>query len=449
MDDDIVLIDNPTSSRRLDFDNDVSDDLQEKNVEKEIEVDGIGDAEKIINDRHEIIPKAKIPTIGMEFDNEETTYEFYNEYATAAGFNIRKFAAHKDINENILDRVFCCSCQGRRAHKINRIPSKAHLLRSHRTISTKQAAQVENIDRSGIPPKAGLTFMAKQLGGHEKVGFIIKDYRNYLRSKRTREMKTGDTGGMLEHLQQMQSEDPIFFYAIQVDEDDLITNVFWADGQMMADYMHFGDVSIVFGTSLLYDETAQTFMWLFDIFARGMSGRKPETILTDQDAAMAKALAERVSPKNIEEVDASMENRVVEKSTLGPKCGGKQTVNSMHNKEIVLDRVENSSSNVRGLKVKQNPRVTSGKRPKGGLEKVAAKRKSKNNKESSIINEHNDQTYQVGIPDLSLFHTNLNMAYVPPHPPQAQMLPPQRFERFSLDNSTCESHPQNASNEDY
>ncbi|KAG8380882.1 hypothetical protein BUALT_Bualt06G0062900 [Buddleja alternifolia] len=316
--------------------------------------------------------------------------------------------------------------------------------------------------------------------------------------------------------------------------------------------------------ALLYDETATTFSWLFDTFVIAMSGKNPQTILTDQDAAMAKALASRwpntyhhlcmwhinqnatihlssifaeykefardfsscmydhedeeefidawnkmivkhslqnnddwlqrmfqlrkkwvlvygretfcadmsttqrsesmnnVIKKyilkhastvyalkifelfqaelckahdcNLEicnekdtmlefkvasyEVDASMENRFVEKSTLDPKCGGKQTINTLHNKEIVLDRVENSSSNVRGLKVKQNPRVTSGKRPKDGLEKVATEKKSKNNKESSIINEHNGQTYQVSIPDLSLSHTDPNMAYVPPHSPR-------------------------------
>ncbi|KAG8363426.1 hypothetical protein BUALT_Bualt19G0021400 [Buddleja alternifolia] len=188
MDEDIVLIDNPTSCRRLDFDNeeDVSDGLHEKNKGEEVETDGFEDGEKTINDRHAIIPKEKIPTTGMEFDNEETAYEFYNEYVSATGFSIRKFAVHKDTN----------------------------------------------------------------------------------------------------------------------------------DGEMIVDYMHFGDVvcfdttykknkegrkfaffvgvnhhkqTVIFGA----DETAQTFMWIFGTFTRCMSGKKPETILVDQDAAMAKALAER------------------------------------------------------------------------------------------------------------------------------------------------------------
>lgn len=95
-------------------------------------------------------------------------------------------------------------------------------------------------DNSGIAPKEALEFFSKQAGGRENLGFIPEDYRNYLRSKRTRNMKKADTGGVLEYLQQMQLKDPNFFYAIQMDENDLITNIFWADANMMVDYDYFG-----------------------------------------------------------------------------------------------------------------------------------------------------------------------------------------------------------------
>ena len=45
----------------------------------------------------------------------------------------------------------------------------------------------------------------------------------------------------------------------------------------------------VFGATLLYDETAESFGWLFRTFRTAMSGKHPRTILTDEDAAMAKA----------------------------------------------------------------------------------------------------------------------------------------------------------------
>jgi zinc finger SWIM domain-containing protein 3 len=114
------------------------------------------------------------------------------------------------------------------------------------------------------------------------------------------------------------SKDVNFFYSIQIDEDDLVTNIFWADSKMVSDYAIFGDVicfdttykkldderpfglivgvnnhkkTMVFGSALLYDETAETFGWLFKTFLEVMSEKHPQTILTDEDAAMAKAIS--------------------------------------------------------------------------------------------------------------------------------------------------------------
>ncbi|KAL4332079.1 hypothetical protein GQ457_15G027670 [Hibiscus cannabinus] len=300
-----------------------------------------------------------IPRVGMEFDTEEDVYDFYNKYAKDVGFSIRKSKGHKDLHGHWLNRVYCCSCQGTRLKdkrdddvkchrpetrfgclavlKVSRIngkfqvtkfiadhthvlasPSKRMFLRSQRKINLAQVAELEIADRSGLAPKESVGFLARKVGGIENLGFIPEDYSNYLHTRRTKEIKVGDTGGVLEYLQNMQHDDPNFSYAIQVDLDDLITNIFWTDGRMKLDYESFGDVvcfdttyrknkegrpfalfvgvnhhkqSVIFGAALLYDETCNSFMWLFDSFSKAMSGKKPFTILTDQDAAMAKALA--------------------------------------------------------------------------------------------------------------------------------------------------------------
>jgi zinc finger SWIM domain-containing protein 3 len=115
------------------------------------------------------------------------------------------------------------------------------------------------------------------------------------------------------------SKDVNFFYSIQVDENDLITNIFWADSKMVSDYAMFGDVicfdttytklddgrpfgliigvnnhkkTVVFGATLLYDETAKSFASFFKTFLKVMSDKHLRTILTDEDAAMAKAISE-------------------------------------------------------------------------------------------------------------------------------------------------------------
>jgi zinc finger SWIM domain-containing protein 3 len=42
-------------------------------------------------------------------------------------------------------------------------------------------------------------------------------------------MGEGDAGSLLSYFQKQQVENPSLFYAIQLDVDDLITNVFWTD----------------------------------------------------------------------------------------------------------------------------------------------------------------------------------------------------------------------------
>ncbi|XP_050291950.1 protein FAR1-RELATED SEQUENCE 5-like [Quercus robur] len=86
---------------------------------------------------------------------------------------------------------------------------------------------------------------------------------------------------------------------------------------MIINYSHFGDVitfdttystnrdarplgvflglnhhkeTVVFGGALLYDETIEFFVWLFETFLEAMSEKKPITIFTDQDATMSVAI---------------------------------------------------------------------------------------------------------------------------------------------------------------
>jgi zinc finger SWIM domain-containing protein 3 len=88
---------------------------------------------------------------------------------------------------------------------------------------------------------------------------------------------------------------------------------------MLTDYAYFGDVvsfdttfgtnrerrpfgvfvrfnhfreTMVFGATLMYDETFESFKWLFQTFLKAHNGKQPKTIYTDQDCAMGKAIKE-------------------------------------------------------------------------------------------------------------------------------------------------------------
>ncbi|KAL3523105.1 hypothetical protein ACH5RR_015939 [Cinchona calisaya] len=231
-----------------------------------------------------------IPEIDMEFETEDMAYQFCLAYAKEVGFGIRNMTrfgclAKMKVNSRKTGKFRVIQFVPEHNHYLAS-PNKIHLHGSNRNVTSTSATDIEMANSVGIPPKEAHALIAKQVGGRENVGFIPEDYRNYLRSKKIR------------------------------DEDDLITNIFWLDAKMRADYANFGDVvcfdttyrknneghpialfvgvnhhkqTVIFGVALLYDKISLTFEWLFDTFTGAMSGQKPKTILTDQDVAMAKA----------------------------------------------------------------------------------------------------------------------------------------------------------------
>jgi len=231
--------------------------------------------------KEEASPNIKV---GMEFETMEDVYNFYNRFGR--------------INGMIKKRILVCSEEGERRHdkrdafvKYRRdetrtgctsymrvilgmngkyrisdfndnhnhplaSPDKAHMLRSQRKIAIAQAAVAEDCDKSGIRPKSTYDLMSKQAGGRENVGFLPVDYKNYLRTKRMKNMESFDAAGLLGYFRKKQVEDPTFFYSMQLDANDFITSIFWADGRMLIDYELFGDV-------VCFDTTYKNkFLWL-------------------------------------------------------------------------------------------------------------------------------------------------------------------------------------------
>ncbi|XP_058085585.1 protein FAR1-RELATED SEQUENCE 5-like [Magnolia sinica] len=298
--------------------------------------------------------------IGNEFETEKDAYKFYNSYGRKVGFNVRIDTRTIDRKTSVVKMgKFICSREGKRpsdkpdvnvkqhrdetrtgckAYMTIRLgvngkyqitnfnsdhnhilasPEESDLLRSQRKLSVAQVMVADDCDRSGIKPKATFDLMSRQAGSRQYVGHNMVDLKNYLRTKRMNAMKQFDAEGLLQFFKTKQVEDPKFFYSIQIDSEDRITNIFWADGRMILDYDRFGNVicfdttyktnengrpfapflgvnhhrqTIFFGAALLYDETIDSFRWLFKTFCDTMSGKMPQTILTDQDKAMSSAI---------------------------------------------------------------------------------------------------------------------------------------------------------------
>ena len=195
----------------------------------------------------------------------------------------------------------------------------SHLLVSQRKISELQGFEIETADDAGIGPKAAHELASIQVGGSLNLSYTLRDHKNYLRAKRQCEMAYGQAGSMLMYFQEKIAENPSFQYALQIDREEQIANIFWVDAKMLTDYAYFGDVvsfdttfgtnkesrpfvvfvgfnhfreTVVFGAVLMYDEIFESFKWLFETFLKAHNGKQPKTIYTDQDAAMGKAVKE-------------------------------------------------------------------------------------------------------------------------------------------------------------
>ncbi|XP_061339921.1 protein FAR1-RELATED SEQUENCE 5-like isoform X2 [Gastrolobium bilobum] len=183
-------------------------------------------------------------------------------------------------------------------------PKSVRYLRSHRKMSNAARSLVEHFSDASLPTgKVATIFRGDELS------FDSRDCYNHLKSVRRRIYNTGDAQAVLNYCAKQQSLNPNFFYSIKCDDEDRMESFFWIDARSKKAYELFGDVitfdttyrtnkysmpfgpfvgvnnhlqSILFGCALLKDETEDTFIWLFKEWLRGMNGKHPSAIITDQ-----------------------------------------------------------------------------------------------------------------------------------------------------------------------
>ncbi|XP_052477364.1 protein FAR1-RELATED SEQUENCE 5 isoform X1 [Gossypium raimondii] len=296
--------------------------------------------------------------VGIEFESDEHAYRFYNKYARLSGFSVRKdWVNRSKIHGQVVSRKFTCSKEGYRRtdqrdvivkkhRKETRTGCLAHMIITRKPNGKYRLSHFEaNHNHDNINPYNGhalqlqkdLCFvhvpeteqpnnletqnpafdLTSKILVRESLECLPMDYFNHLRSERVRDMKEGEAGCLLHYFQRQHFENPSFFYAILLDINDKVSNIFWADDNMVVDYNYFGDVvlldmrfrtnkdykpfvqfigvnhhnqALIFSAALLYDDTVESLKWLFHTFLEAMSGKKPKVILTDQDATVVEAV---------------------------------------------------------------------------------------------------------------------------------------------------------------
>lgn len=284
------------------------------------------------------------PAIGMEFDSDEAAKEYYVAYASCVGFGVRMNKSRRSRKDDtVIMRRFVCTREGFHSKRV--IYDDGKKKRKRGTTREGCMAMIEVIRKDHgkwVVTKliTEHTHMVALLGkaqprvdrpmvsgnvplflGESSEGF--NNLRNFNRGIRVNPFgEGGEAQGLLEYLKRMQAENPAFFYAIQVDNNNCMTNVFWADAKSRVAYRHFGDAvtfdttykktkymmpfatfrgvnhhlqSVTFGCALLMDETKGSYVWLFETWIAAMGGRHPVSLVTDRDKAMEGAIS-RVFP---------------------------------------------------------------------------------------------------------------------------------------------------------
>ncbi|KAL3500607.1 hypothetical protein ACH5RR_039700 [Cinchona calisaya] len=272
----------------------------------------------------------------LKFDSDEDAAVFYEAYAKVVGFTVRKFHTRRDKNNVVKYRNWVCSREGCRDKKWVNYLNRKRDPRPVSRIGCRASFRVKRDKKSGkyvvtrfvkehnhelLAPKV-VTFLQPQKRARrviEDVGLAKKDIE---RAWASSDIRVGDTEYVLTHcvssyLCAKSDYDPGLFHKHDVDEEDKMCSVFWADSKSRADYAFFGDVlalntkfrknayekpfiivtgvnnhdqTIVFGCALLRDETTETYVWLLETFLEAMNHKPPVSVITDGDKAIDEAI---------------------------------------------------------------------------------------------------------------------------------------------------------------
>ncbi|KAJ8470831.1 hypothetical protein OPV22_025174 [Ensete ventricosum] len=273
----------------------------------------------------------KEPTLGMEFESDEAAKSFYNDYARRLGFPFRvgRSRRSKGVEEVLIMKRFVCSKEG-----IYRKKPSSEGTRKRERISMREGCKammevirdsdrwvVSKLEKAhnhhlGTCSRVGYLRARGFIDTSDKANIVASDAMTLLRQNAFGE--GGDAQGLLDYFKRMQADNPAFFYSIQVDNNSCVTNAFWADSKARTAYGYFGDAvvfdttykknkymmpfvtfsgvnhhlqPVIFGCALLIDETEFSFIWLFETWLAAMGGHPPVSLVTDQNRAMAAAIA--------------------------------------------------------------------------------------------------------------------------------------------------------------
>ncbi|KAL1205272.1 Protein FAR1-RELATED SEQUENCE 1 [Cardamine amara subsp. amara] len=280
----------------------------------------------------------------MDFESKEEAFELYKEYAKSVGFTIITKASRRSrLTGKFIDAKFVCTRYG--SKKMGKegdidtglstdgfsIPQVRKRGRKNRSLSKTDCKACLHVKRR----KDGRWVIRSLIKehNHEVQASSIRDFGGRkklekqnvasgkeVKSRKLLALEDGDVERLLNFFTDMQVENPFFYYAIDLCEEQSLRNIFWVDAKGRLDYTCFCDVVsidttfikneyklpliafvgvnhhgqyLLLGSGLLLtDESKSGFVWLFRAWLKAMHGCQPRVILTKHDQPLKEAVSE-------------------------------------------------------------------------------------------------------------------------------------------------------------
>ncbi|XP_020188441.1 protein FAR1-RELATED SEQUENCE 5-like [Aegilops tauschii subsp. strangulata] len=242
-----------------------------------------GDLARWVEDNPPNIEAYVLPRLEMCFETFKEAKDFHNVYAKHAGFAIRE-------GSKVETRVYLyCTCYGVYESKVSEANRQRNKMTARTNCGAKMRLKREK-DGTVVTILEYVKYMQFKgiehaqimsiLGGDDPGSYFLemntKDLIN-LKAKNSRMDDVDDVLLTVNFFREMKAINKELFCDMQHDESDRVKNIFWAN-------------TTFFGFTLIRDEDADSFRWLFKTFLRCMRGKAPTCILTDQCPAMALAI---------------------------------------------------------------------------------------------------------------------------------------------------------------
>ncbi|KAK1361125.1 hypothetical protein POM88_045599 [Heracleum sosnowskyi] len=262
-----------------------SEDIEENLTIEEI------DRDCNIQLENDNIDTRMVPYEGLEFSSHEDAYNFYNQFSLIKGFSIRKSDSYKSTKSGeIIRRKYCCNKEGykylkdkreegkyirRRRderegckvelvihvtesgmwkvnffsdnhnHEMILSPNKKIILRSHDRAHSHSSCKnlMDQYHSVGVGP-AKMSQLINVTSGTSFNVITSQQCNDYLKSKRKNNIGK-ECMTVIHKFMEQQANDPEFYYAIEISDDQVCRSVFWADSRARKSYLQFSEAKTV------------------------------------------------------------------------------------------------------------------------------------------------------------------------------------------------------------